>query len=646
MLQVAVRPEQNVIHIGRAAEQAAPPRETKPDLRRAKAVEKTPLVRKDRSRDDLLTDFAKKRLTDSYLLPGESYQDLFARVAAYYGSNESHAQRIYDYISRLWFIPATPVLSNGGTTRGLPVSCFLNSIEDSRESIFNGWTENNWLASEGGGVGTSWSQVRSIGETVKGIGKTAGIIPFIKVMDSNTLAVSQGSLRRGSAAVYLSVRHPEIQEFISLRRTTTGDPNRRAKNLHNAVVIPDDFMEAVNEGRTWDLTSPRDGSVIKTVNARELWASILETRMETGEPYIMYEDTVNRALAEHHKLDGLKVESSNLCIEIMLPTGRDYQDRIRTAVCCLSSLNVEKWEDWKDDPNFIPDVLMFLDNVLQDFIDNAPDSMENARYSATMERSVGLGVMGFHSLLQQKGIAFESPMAKGLNLRLFRHIREQSDRANEWLAKLRGPCPDAARHGVMKRFSYDSAHAPTASISIIAGASPSTEVVAANVYLAKSLSGSTEVRNPYLDRLLDKKLAEGKIRDKEAIWSSVTGNQGSVQHLSCLDDHEKAVFKTAFEVDQRWVIEHAADRQEFIQQSQSINLFLPANADKMEIHGLHWMAWKRGVKSLYYLRSLATGRAERVSREEAGISQADAPNQAPRTAMDLAAYEGECLACQ
>lgn len=594
-------------------------------------------VKIDRSRDALLTAFGKATLDDRYLMEDESYQELFARVASYYGSDAAHAQRLYDYMSRHWFMPATPVLSNGGTSRGLPISCFLNEAEDSLKGIVELWNENVWLASRGGGIGSYWGNLRSIGENVSRNGKTSGVIPFIRVMDSLTLAISQGSLRRGSAAVYLPVWHPEIEEFIELRRPTGGDPNRKALNLHHGVLVSDAFMRAVEKNEEWALVSPKDQSVIRKVSARDLWIRLLTTRIEQGEPYIVFSDTVNNARPEHHKLAGLEVKTSNLCAEITLPTGIDHKGKARTAVCCLSSLNVEYWSQWSENPQFIPDIMKFLDNVLQDFIDRAPDEMERARYAASRERSVGLGVMGFHSFLQANKIPFESVMAKVWNKRMFRHIREQADLASKVLADERGACPDAEDYGIHERFSNKMAIAPTASISIIAGnASPGIEPITANVFLQKTLSGSFTVRNRHLRKLLQEK---GK--DTDEVWSSITLNKGSVQHLDFLTQDEKDVFKTAFELDQRWVIEHAADRSPFICQSQSVNLFVPANVHKRDLHQMHYQAWKKGMKSLYYCRSLSIQRADTVSN--LAIKTEVLSDQKDKNASTD--YE-ECLACQ
>ncbi|GAB4573182.1 MAG: ribonucleoside-diphosphate reductase subunit alpha [Rhodothalassiaceae bacterium] len=592
----------------------------------------------DRGRDALLTDFGKKTLEDRYLMPGESYQDLFARVASYYADDTAHGQRLYDYISKLWFMPATPVLSNGGTHRGLPISCFLNEAEDNLASIVSLWQENVWLAAKGGGIGSYWGNLRSIGETVGGVGKTSGIIPFVRVMDSLTLAISQGSLRRGSAAVYLPVHHPEIEEFIELRRPTGGDPNRKALNLHHGVLVPDAFMRAVEKDESWALTSPKDGHVVRTVSARALWIRLLTARVETGEPYLVFSDHVNRAIPEHHKLAGLTVKTSNLCSEITLPTGRDHLGEMRTAVCCLSSLNLENFLAWRDEPAFIPDIMRFLDNVLEDYIAKTAEieGHRQARYSAMRERSVGLGVMGFHSFLQAQGVPFESALARSWNFKIFKHIKENVDKASHDLAIERGPCPDAADYGIMTRFSNKTAIAPTASISTLCGGtSPGIEPIAGNSYVHKTLSGSFNVRNRHLAALL----AE-KGRDDEEVWSLITTNEGSVRHLDFLSEDEKAVFKTAFELDQRWVIELAADRAPLIDQAQSVNVFIPADIHKRDLHQIHFSAWKKGLKSLYYCRSKSIQRAEVVSSTALRRTEEAATSAAPS-----ADYE-ECLACQ
>jgi ribonucleoside-diphosphate reductase alpha chain len=591
-------------------------------------------VKTDAARDALLTDFGKTTLQDRYLLPGESYQDMFARVATAYADDIDHAQRIYDYMSRLWFMPATPVLSNGGAERGLPISCFLNSVGDSLDHIMDAWNENVWLASNGGGIGTYWGHVRSIGEKVGQNGQTSGIIPFIRVMDSLTLAISQGSLRRGSAAVYLDIHHPEIEEFLEIRKPS-GDFNRKSLNLHHGLNITDEFMEAVRDDKPFGLRSPKSNEIVRTVSARALWQKVLELRLQTGEPYVIYSDTVNRQMPAHQKRLGLKVRQSNLCSEIMLHTGLDHLGRDRTAVCCLSSLNAETFLEWEKQEGFMEDVFRFLDNILTDFIERAPDEMERAKYSAYRERSVGLGLMGYHSFLQKMNVPFESAMAKSWNMRMFTQMRRGADAASVKLAQERGPCPDAAEAGVMARFSHKLAIAPTASISIICGGtSAGIEPIPANIYTHKTLSGSFAVKNPYLEALLDK-----KGRNTEATWDTILAHEGSVQHLDFLDEHEKLVFKTAFELDQRWVIEHAADRTPLICQSQSLNIFLPGDIDKWDLNMLHWMAWERGVKSLYYCRSKSVQRAQFAGGEELrGILL----EEAPRERTD---YE-ECLACQ
>ena len=592
-------------------------------------------VEVDHARDALLTDFGKDTLKDRYLLPGETFQDLFVRVASAYADDAGHAQRLYGYISRLWFMPATPVLSNGGTGRGLPISCFLNSVPDSLNGIVDTWNENVWLASRGGGIGTYWGNVRGIGEPVGLNGKTSGIIPFVRVMDSLTLAISQGSLRRGSAAVYLDVSHPEIEEFLEIRKPS-GDFNRKALNLHHGVLITDAFMEAVRDGAEWTLTSPKDGSARATVDARGLFQKLVETRLATGEPYIVFADHVNKGMPKHHRDLGLKVSTSNLCSEITLPTGKDHLGHERTAVCCLSSLNLETWDEWKDEKGFIEDVMRFLDNVLQDFIDRAEPGMEQAAYSAMRERSVGLGVMGFHSFLQARGLPFEGAMAKSWNMRMFKHIKGQVDEASMHLATERGPCPDAADMGVMERFSCKMAIAPTASISIICGGtSACIEPIPANIYTHKTLSGSFSIKNPYLEKLLIE-----KSKNSDAVWNSILEQGGSVQHLDFLSQEEKDCYKTSFEIDQRWLIELQADRTPYIDQSTSLNLFIPADVEKWDLLMLHFRAWELGIKSLYYLRSKSVQRAG-----FAGGVEADNTIEKPQFDIEVKNYD-ECLACQ
>ena len=602
--------------------------------------EKGIIIKIDRSKDSNLTDFGKATLTDRYLGLNESYQDLFARVASTYADDNLHAQRLYNYISNLWFMPATPVLSNGGTKRGLPISCFLNEASDSLGGILDLWSENVWLAAKGGGIGSYWGNLRSIGEKIGKVGKTSGIIPFIKVMDSLTMAISQGSLRRGSAACYLPIDHPEIEEFIEMRRPTGGDPNRKSLNLHHGVLVSDAFMRAVEKDEHWALKSPADGSIQSTISARNLWIRLLTARIETGEPYIIFIDTVNRLIPQHHKLANLTVKTSNLCSEITLPTGIDKDGRDRTAVCCLSSLNLEKYDEWKDDKNIVSDVMRFLDNVLSDFINRAPDQFSDAKYSAEKERSVGLGVMGFHSYLQKNNIPLESVMSKVWNKKIFKDIQDKVDQASKDLAEERGACPDAEEYGFKERFSNKTAIAPTASISVICGgASPGVEPVAANSYTHKTLSGSFNVRNRYLQELLKKK---GK--NTNEVWSTITTNEGSVSHLDFLTNSEKDVFKTAFELDQKWIIELSGDRTPFISQAQSINLFLPADVHKRELHKIHFDAWKKGLKSLYYCRSKSIQRAENVNDSKSTdiLTNVYKKKEVPAKNSE---YE-ECLSCQ
>ena len=600
--------------------------------------EKGITIKIDRSRDSNLTEFGKATLSDRYLGANESYQDLFARVASYYGDNNLHAQRIYNYISNLWFMPATPVLSNGGTKRGLPISCFLNEAGDSLDGILDLWSENVWLAARGGGIGSYWGNLRSIGEKIGRVGKTSGIIPFIKVMDSLTMAISQGSLRRGSAACYLPIDHPEIEEFIEMRRPTGGDPNRKSLNLHHGILVSDAFMRAVETDEQWALKSPKDGAIQSTVSARNLWIRLLTARIETGEPYIIFIDTVNRLIPQHHKLAGLNVKTSNLCSEITLPTGIDKEGKDRTAVCCLSSLNIEKYDEWKDDQNFISDIMRFLDNVLTDFIENAPEQFSDAKYSAMKERSVGLGVMGLHSFFQQKNIPLESVMSKVWNKKIFEHIQKKVDESSKELAEERGPCPDAADYGINERFSNKTAIAPTASISIICGGtSPGIEPIAANSYTHKTLSGSFNVRNKYLEKILEK-----YNKNNDEVWSSITTNQGSVKHLDFLSKEEKDVFKTAFELDQKWIVELGADRTPNISQAQSVNLFLPADVHKKELHQIHFQAWKKGLKSLYYCRSKSIQRAENINNALPSNEELNVNKNVTNKEIE---YD-ECLSCQ
>ena len=600
------------------------------------------VITTDESRDSKLTEFGKSTLIDRYLLEGEGFQDMFARVANAYADDAAHAQRLYDYISQLWFMPATPILSNGGTDRGMPISCFLNETRDSLSGIVGLWNENVWLASRGGGIGSYWGNLRSIGEKVRGNGKTSGVIPFMRVQDSLTLAISQGSLRRGSSAVYMPITHPEIEEFIEIRRPTGGDPNRKTLNIHHGVAICDKFMQAVEDDTNWDLLSPKDQSVVDTVKARDLWIKLLTTRIETGEPYMLFIDNVNKHIPEHHKYLGLKVKTSNLCSEITLPTGTDHLGEERTAVCCLSSLNLETYDEWKDIDGFVNDIMRFLDNVLSEFIRTAPPEMAKSVYSATRERSVGLGVMGFHSFLQGKKLSFESVMAKVWNKKIFTKIKQDVDAASKLLAEERGACPDAIDAGMMERFSNKMAIAPTASISIIAGnSSPGIEPYAANAFTQKTLSGSFVVHNKHLEKLLEEK---GKNTDK--IWRDIASSEGSVAHLEFLSKEEKEVFKTAQEIDQRWVIEHASDRTPYVCQAQSVNLFVAPDIHKRDLHQLHFSAWKKGMKSLYYCRSTSMQRSDKVSQQSPSIQLEMSLVKGSAVAAGGAVEYDECLACQ
>lgn len=564
----------------------------------------------DYRRDRYLSEFGIKTLQDRYMVPGEkSPQEAFARAALAFADDDAHAQRLYNYASQLWFMFATPVLSNGGTDRGLPISCFLNYVPDSRKGITDHYVENAFLSSVGGGIGGSWSALRSAGTATSKGSESTGVIPFMKVVDAEMLAFSQGITRRGSYAAYLHMSHPEIEEFLDVRKPTGGDSNRKALNLHNAVVIPNEFMQLIEgatreEGfdDTWSLVDPHTKKVTKTVSAKTLWVKLLQNRMETGEPYVMFEDAVKAGLPDYQKELGLDVHHSNLCSEITLATSPE-----RTAVCCLSSVNLEEFDQWEDDPLFIPDLIRMLDNVLEHFIQNAPDELEKARYSAMRERSIGLGAMGFHAYLQRHNIPFESALASSANYRMFRHIKKQATEASAQLADERGPCPDAGERRI--RNAHLLAIAPNASSSIICGnTSPGIEPYRANAYTQKTKSGTSLVKNEYLQHALQE-----LDMDNDDVWNSIVINKGSVQHLDFLDDWTKDVFKTAPEINQEWVIEHAAMRQEFICQSQSLNMFVPANVTKAELHMLHLLAWKRKLKTLYYLRSEAIHRSASVN---------------------------------
>ena len=566
----------------------------------------------DYKRDNYLSEFSHKTLQDRYLIAGEtSPQDAFARAARAFSDNDAHAQRLYDYASKLWFMFSTPILSNGGTARGLPISCFLNYIEDSRTGLTGHYTENAFLSSVGGGVGGSWSDVRSVGSKTSNGSESTGVIPFMKVVDAEMLAFSQGVTRRGSYAAYLDISHPEIEEFLDVRKPTGGDINRKSVNLHHGVVISDKFMELIEQATrepgfddSWDLIDPHTKQVIKTVSAKTLWVKLIQNRVETGEPYIMFGDTVNAALPQFQKEMGLSVHHSNLCSEITLPTNEG-----RTAVCCLSSVNLEEFDEWKNNKDFIPDLIRMLDNVISYFVSHAPVQLEKAKTSAEQERSLGLGAMGFHAYLQRRNVPFESPMAVGANKMMFEHIKKEAKNASDQLCKERGPCHDGYHAGV--RNAHLLAVAPNASSSIICGnTSPSIEPYRANAFTQKTKSGSSLLKNEYLEHALQE-----LDQDTDEVWKSIITNNGSVQHLDFLDDWTKDVFKTAVEIDQRWIIEMAADRQKEICQSQSLNVFFPANVSKQELHAIHMMAWKKKVKTLYYLRSEAIKRAETVSDE-------------------------------
>ena len=576
----------------------------------------------DYSRDELLTDFGKTTLKDRYLLPTEdSPQDGFLRAAKAFSDNDEMAERIYSYASKLWFMYSTPVLSNAGSKRGMPISCFLNYVGDSREGLTGHYTENAWLASVGGGIGGYWGHIRSDGTMTSGGSQSSGSIPFLHVVDSEILAFSQGKTRRGSYAAYMDISHPEIIEFIEMRKPSGGDIHRKCLNLHHGVNISNEFMQLIDNcikeptyDDSWNLIDPHTKKVVRTVSARELWQKILETRVATGEPYVSFIDTINDALPETQKKLGLEVHHSNLCTEITLPTSDN-----RTAVCCLSSVNLEKYDEWKNDTLFIPDLIRFLDNVLQYFIDNAPEELFRARFSANNERSLGLGAMGFHAYLQSKGIPFESVLAKSLNLKIFKTIKAQAIEESKRLAIKRGEAPDMEGTGM--RNAHLLAIAPNASSSIICGTtSPSVEPYRANAYVQKTMSGSFLVKNKYLEKLLEKK----GINNDET-WTSILANRGSVLHLKELSDYEKDTFKTAIEINQQWVIEHAADRQQYICQGQSINVFVPADVNVKELHDIHMLAWKRKLKTLYYCRSEAIKRAELVSKkiERTIIPEAD-----------------------
>ena len=584
----------------------------------------------DYSKDALLSDAGLRILKDRYLTEEEnSPQDAFYRVSKTFSDDTAMADRIYSYVSNLWFMFSTPILTNGGTKRGMPISCFLNYVPDSREGLTEHYTENAWLATVGGGIGGHWGHIRSDGTATSGGSISTGSIPFMHVVDSEMLAFSQGKTRRGSYAAYQDISHPEIEEFIEMRKPSGGDVHRKCLNLHHGINVSDKFMSIIDNctinpsaDDTWELIDPHTKRVVRKVSAKKLWQKILETRVATGEPYLCFIDTIQKSLPESQKKIGLKVHHSNLCSEITLPTNEE-----RTAVCCLSSLNLETYDEWKTNNNFIPDVVRFLDNVLEYFINNAPDVLHRATYSAMRERSIGLGTMGFHSYLQSKKIPFGSALAKGQNNVIFTNIKKQALETSRKLAEERGEAPDMEGTGL--RNAHLLAIAPNASSSIICGStSPSIEPIRANVYSQKTMSGTFLMKNKYLQKLLKEKDI-----DNEKTWKSILAKRGSVRHLKELTDWEKDVFATAIEIDQRWIIDLAADRQNHICQSQSVNIFVPADVNIKDLHLLHLSAWKKGLKTLYYCRSEAIKRAEIISTK---IERKVRPD----------AEEDECLACQ
>lgn len=562
----------------------------------------------DLTRDKLFDEHGLKRLRESYMREDEkSPQERFAFVSAAFASNQEHAQRLYNYSSKHWLSYSTPILSFGRSKRGLPISCFLSYLHDSAEGLVDTLSEVNWLSMLGGGVGLGIG-IRSADD------KSVGVMPHLRTYDASSLAYRQGRTRRGSYAAYLDISHPDILIFLEMRKPT-GDQNMRCLNLHHGINITDDFMNLVERSMvdkdfddTWELKDPHSGEVRDTISAKELWQRILEMRMLTGEPYIHFIDTSNRMMPEFQKKLGLKITQSNLCSEIILPT-----DKKRTAVCCLSSVNLEYYDAWSKDPMFLRDVAEMLDNVLQYFIDNAPSEIKRAKYSAMRERSIGIGALGFHAYLQRKGYPFESAQAVGANKRIFKHIYTKLQEANMQLGAERGEAPDAV--GTGRRFSHMLAIAPNASSSIIMGnTSPSIEPYRANAYRQDTLSGSFLNKNRYLDKIIQKEAESHPDGWADDVWRSIIANDGSVQHLDWMDEWDREVFKTAMEIDQRWLVQHAADRQEYIDQAQSLNLFFRPDAHVKYLHAAHFMAWKLGLKTLYYCRSEKIGKADKVSK--------------------------------
>jgi ribonucleoside-diphosphate reductase alpha chain len=566
-------------------------------------------IRVDYTRDTLFDEAGLKRMKESYMKDDEtSPQQRFAFVSKTFSSNKEHAQRLYDYSSKHWLSYSTPILSFGRSKKGLPISCFLNYIEDTAEGLVKNLSETNWLSMVGGGVGIGFG-IRSADD------KSTGVLPHLKIYDAATLAYRQGRTRRGSYAAYLDISHPDIIEFLEIRKPT-GDQNVRCLNMHHGINIPNEFMELIEKcmldieaDDKWALRDPHTQEVKSYISARELWQRVLEMRMMTGEPYLHFIDTSNEHLPAFLKSKNLKIHQSNLCSEIILPTSVE-----RTAVCCLSSVNLEYFDEWKKDDQFLADIAEMLDNVLTYFISHAPNAISRAKYSAERERSIGVGALGFHAYLQSKNIPWESAMAVSANTRMFMHIRSQLDKANIKLGKERGEAPDAV--GTGQRFSHVMAIAPNASSSIIMGnTSPSIEPFRANVYRQDTLSGASINKNKHLDKLIKKYVEKNDKLDYNEIWSSIIMNDGSVQHLEFLKENEKDTFKTAMEIDQRWVIEHAAIRQEFIDQAQSVNLFFRPDTDIKYLHACHFMAWKKGLKTLYYCRSEKIGKADKVAKK-------------------------------
>jgi ribonucleoside-diphosphate reductase alpha chain len=588
----------------------------------------------DFTRDNLFDELGKIRLKESYMTDEEvSPQERFAFVSKTFGSNQEHAQRLYEYSSKHWLSYSTPILSFGRSKRGLPISCFLNYIEDTSEGLVDNLSETNWLSMLGGGVGIGFG-IRSADD------KSTGVMPHLKMYDASSLAYRQGRTRRGSYAAYLSIDHPDIINFLEMRKPT-GDQNMRTLNMHHGINIPDAFMEIIEQSMLdpnfddkWDLVDPASKIVRETVSAKELWQRILEMRMMTGEPYLHFIDESNRKMPQHLKDLGLKINQSNLCSEIILPTNEK-----RTAVCCLSSLNLEYYDEWKEHPQFLRDVAEMLDNVLQYFIDNAPKTIKRAIYSAKQERSIGIGALGWHAYLQKNNIPWENPMAIGRNKNIFKTIREKLDVANKELGLERGEAPDAV--GTGNRFSHLMAIAPNASSSILMGnTSPSIEPYRANAYRQDTLSGSHLNKNRYLDEMIIKISNEKPAEWYGDTWSSIIANDGSVQHLDWMSDWDKEVFKTSMEIDQRWLVQHAADRQEYIDQAQSLNVFFRPDSHIKYIHAVHFQAWKQGLKTMYYCRSDKIAKADKVSKriEREVIKE-----------IDLHALTGDadtCLACE